>query len=667
MGDPGGALRGRGRHRRAVVVAFALALVAASSAGAVQHDNELISRASGASGADSINGFSLESSISADGRYIAFDSNSNTVDPEDDDNFIRDIFVRDLRTKETILVSRASGESGALGNGDSSEPSISADGRYVAFVSKASNLHPDDGDGSLDVYVRDLQANTTTLVSRASGADGAKGNLESREPSISGDGRYVAFSTLSTNLEGNGPYVYVRDLQANTTTLVSRANGADGAPAAYSAQQPSISADGRHVAFSSESDNLTPDDTDAGFWDVFVRDLQANTTTLVSRPSGTEGEKGNDGSDDPSISADGRYVAFSSWASNLSTEDADSAGDIFVRDLQANTTTLASRATGAAGTPGDWDSSEPSISADGRYVAFRSDATTLDPDDEAIHPDVFLRDLQASTTTLVSRASGVTGAAADAPSYKPSLSADGRFVSFTSNAELHPDDTESSGDIYRRTLLLDPPVNLNAPTLTGSPVPGGTLSCDPGEWSDGAIAFSWRRDGAAVAGATDASYVVTDADAGRSVDCLVTATNADGSTSAPSNAIFVPGAPVQPQTCKGKRATIVATPGVPVEGTDRNDVIVGTAGKDVVRGGGGKDLICLLGGSDSAKGGAGNDTIVGGPGNDKLSGNAGNDKLLGGGGKDKLRGGAGNDTLRGGGGRDSCRGGPGRNALSGCP
>ncbi len=391
-------------------------------------------------------------SISADGRYVAFSSTADNLSAEDNDP-AADIFVRDLQTGTATLVSRASGPTGAAGDRDSEAPAISVDGRFVAFASEADNLGAENNDPAANIFVRDLQANTTTLVSRASGAAGPAGDLRSEAPSISADGRFVAFDSIAHNLsdeDWSGIDVFVRDLQANTTTLVSRASGAAGAAGDGGSIDPSISADGRFVAFDSTAHNLSGED-----WlgtDVFVRDLQANTTILVSRASGASGAPGDLGSIDPSISADGRYVAFDSLADNLSAEDNDAVfEDTFVRDLQANTTTLVSRASGASGAAADSggrDQSRPSISADGRYVAFDSLADNLSTEDYDVlgtdcyywhgwicYParvgDVFVRDLQASTTTFASRASGAAGEPLHSTSLEPSISADGRYVAFS--------------------------------------------------------------------------------------------------------------------------------------------------------------------------------------------------------------------------------------------
>src|SRR5262249_26713473 len=262
---------------------------------------------------------SLNSTHTSDRRFLAFDSGSSTPDPADTDHNLY-VFVRDPQTNTTTLVSRASGTGGAKANNPSQDAAISADGRFVAFESFSTNLTPDANRGIEQVFVRDLQTNTTTLVSRASGANAPEGDDESDSPAISADGRFVAFTSLASNLDPadglTGGNLFVRDLQTNTTTLVSRASGANGALANSVPFDPSISADGRFVAFASFASNLDPEANNAN-GNVFVRDLQANTTMLVSRASGANGATGDNSSLEPAISADGRFVAFQSDASNL--------------------------------------------------------------------------------------------------------------------------------------------------------------------------------------------------------------------------------------------------------------------------------------------------------------------------------------------------------------
>ncbi|MEG4072113.1 calcium-binding protein [Microcoleus sp. Pol14C2] len=350
--------------------------------------------------------------------------------------------------------------------------SISADGRFVAFA-YGTSLVPAGASGSGDIFVRDLSTNTTTPVSVDSAGNRAMGVgffPGSFSPSISADGRFVAFESNATNLvpgdTNSYGAIFARDLSTNTTTLVS-VDSAGNRGNNYSLS-PSISADGRFVAFYSNATNLVPGDNYN--FDIFVRDTLANTTTPVSVDSA--GDRGNNDSYRPSISADGRFVAFESDATNLVPGDTNNRKDIFVRDTLANTTTLVSvsssgdRAIGFDFFPG---SRAPSISPDGRFVAFSSDAINLVPGDTNYYEDIFMRDTIAKTTTLVS----VSGAGDRGNGYSlsPSISADGRFVAFYSQAaNLVPGDTNNSGDIFVVDLTSTPGGNNNsANVINGTP------------------------------------------------------------------------------------------------------------------------------------------------------------------------------------------------------
>lgn len=455
------------RVNAAMMLALALLVSLAAPAPAAQDDLVLVSRASGAagvSGDDEAGG----ASISADGRFVAFASAADNLSDEDD-RFV-DVFVRDLQTHTTTLVSRASGVAGAAGDDFSDTPSISADGRFVAFVSAARNLSDEDTDAAADIFVRDLLANTTTLVSRATTATGYAGDRFSAEPSISADGRFVAFGSAADNLSDEDDQhvdVFVRDLQAHTTTLVSRARY----PAAGSSNEPSISADGRFVAFRSDADNLSDEDDDR-IDDVFVRDLQLRTTTLVSRASSGPGD-GHSGR--PSISADGHLVAFESDATNLSGDDEDGNRDIFLHDPASGGTALVSRASGVTGPAINGGALEASISADGRFVAFEAEVNGTAGEAQP-GQNIFVHDLQTNTTTFVSRAGGASGAAGDADSFSPSISGDGRFVAFDSEADsLSREDNDAFGDVFARDVLGPPslpPTGATTPaSRTGAPIP----------------------------------------------------------------------------------------------------------------------------------------------------------------------------------------------------
>ncbi len=579
----------------AIGAVWALTAITAP-ASAAQDDLDLVSRASGATGAKAEENAD-QAAISADGRFVAFRSPANNLHDDDIDSTV-DVYVRDLQDNTTTLVSRAAGATGTPGNNTSDQPAISADGRFVAFTSTATNLHPDDTDGVDDVFVRDLQDNTTTLVSRAAGATGVKSDGQSRAPSISADGGSVAFRSTGANLHPDDtdgtPDMFVRGLQTNTTTLVSRATGATGAKGSGASANPAISADGSSVAFESGSTNLHPDDTDTTL-DVFVRGLQTNTTTLVSRATGATGAKGSSSSDFPAISANGRFVAFHSASTNLHPDGSDATRDVFLRDLQADTTTLVSRAAGATGADGNDDSTTAAIAGDGQSVAFQSASTNLHAGDADTVFDVFVRDLQDNTTTLVSRATGPTGVKGNGNSFAAAISADGRFVAFASAAtNLNPDDTDTQNDVFRRDLLG--PTTPPEATCFGQPATiTGTSGNDqiPGTTGVDVIAGLGGND--------------------------------------------------------------------KITGLGGNDVICGGDGTDTIDAGGGHDKVDAGGGSsNTVDGGSGNDTLTGGTGADTLNGGSNDDTLDGAGGADRLSGGSDKDKLTGGtGSPDSCDGGSG--------
>jgi Tol biopolymer transport system component len=384
-------------------------------------------------------------SVSADGRFVAFWSASSNLVPGDT-NWVTDVFVRNMQTGQTMRVSVDS--SGAQGDGYSSAPSISADGRFVAFSSDADNLVPGDTNLWTDVFVRDTQTGQTTRVSVDS--SGTQGNRRSHAASISADGRFVAFQSEATNLvpgDTNGTDdVFVRDMQTGQTTRAS-VDSAGGSGDGYS-YKPSISGDGRFVAFASDSSNLVPADTN-GRADVFVRDSQTGQTTRVSVDS--SGTQGNFESFAPSISANGRFVAFESVASNLVLGDTTAWNDVFVRDQQMGQTTRVS--VDSNGTQGNNHSQAPSISADGRFVAFESDANNLVTGDFGWITDVFVRDTQTGQTMRVSVSSG--GTQSNNASLDSAISANGRFVAFYSYANnLVPGDTNGYEDVFVHDGLL---------------------------------------------------------------------------------------------------------------------------------------------------------------------------------------------------------------------
>ncbi|TWD73125.1 Tol biopolymer transport system component [Kribbella amoyensis] len=322
------------------------------------------------------NSFSLSPTLSSDGRYVGFNSGaSNLVDG--DTNQQTDAFVHDRQTGRTVMVSVT--PSGAPGDGLSSAPSFSADGRYVTFNSDSTNLVPGDTNGQTDVFVRDLQTGVTERISVA--PDGGNANAGSREQSISADGRYVAFNSDATNLSEDDVEfqrdVFVRDRQNGTTRRVAGPNPGDNT-------SPVLTADGRKVAFENRS---------APSWvsHLYVYDLTTGTTELAS--AGADGAPGNDWSFAASITADGAKVAFYSDATNLVADDTNGKADVFVRDLAAGTTTRVSG--GPLGVQGDGRAELPNLSGDGRYVGFQSTSTNLVGDDTNHRSDIFVHDLVA--------------------------------------------------------------------------------------------------------------------------------------------------------------------------------------------------------------------------------------------------------------------------------
>ena len=334
---------------------------------------------------------------------------------------------------------RASVDSAGVQAGNaSSAPSISADGRYVAFQSDATNLVPGDTNGTTDVFVHDAVTGSTVRVS----LDSSGGELPgiSLDPAISGNGRRVAFSYGQPAGQFD---VYVRDLGTGQTSLVSATPG--NVPGNSTSYVPAISAGGRYVAFFSYASDLVPGDV-GGYIDCFVRDLATGTTSLVSRNSA--GVQGNEdvGSGGPAISSNGRFVAFSSRASNLVTGDSNNAVDVFRRDTLTNTTELVS-----AGQPFGSAIAEVSISGDGRIVVFATDAALVAGDTNG-NFDVYARDMVAGTTTRVS----VDSAGAQVSGYcvDSTISADGRCVAFRSNSnDLVPGDSNGAVDIFVRDLV----------------------------------------------------------------------------------------------------------------------------------------------------------------------------------------------------------------------
>ena len=451
-------------------------------------------------------------SVSADGRYTAFYSYAGNLVPGDIDG-LPDVFVYDRQTGQTEMVSIDD-----VGNnvfGYFYNPSISDDGRYVAFSGWTWGLVNDYTDWRSDIYVHDRQTGVNSRISVKSNGDQANG--DSYDPYLSADGVYVVFYSYANNLvtgDTNGTAdVFLHNRSTGVTSRVSvKATNTQANGGSYGA---SISANGRYIAFGSDATNLVTGDTN-GSVDVFVRDVTAKTTTRVSVGGG--GAQGNDWSSDAVISDNGRYVAFASAADNLTPDDGDSASDIFIRDRQTNTTMLVSR--DAAGNPSDGWAQVPSLSADGSLVAF-DDYDDLTPGGNG-GQNVYVRNWQTGTIVLASV--DANGAPAQG-SYNGELSADGSSVAFVVNsAALVGSDTNQAEDIYLRRLNVNQ--TLRASGVAFAYTEPNSYSAYPAPSLDGRYVAYTSYAGNLVPGdnGTDPDVFVTD----RQTDVTTVLTTVEG-------------------------------------------------------------------------------------------------------------------------------------------
>jgi Tol biopolymer transport system component len=414
-----------------IVLAVLLAPLAAPGARAQTTRESLAS--DGAQANDFSDG---PSDVSADGRFVAFMSAASNLVP-DDHNTVWDIFVRDRETGSTVRASVAS--DGSEASHRCSSPAITPDGRYVAFVSDALNLVPGDNDRLPDVFRHDLVTGETICVSVQPDGTPVGGG----DSNLSADGRFVAFSSLSSKLVAGDTNdktdVFRRDCTTGETIRISLAN--DGGEAQRNSSQPRMSADGNLVAFFSEAGGL--DGSGVLGYCIYLRDVAQGTTELVS--VGQHGELPNGNCLDPSITADGAFVTFTSHADDLVDGDENDAWDVFVRDRAESQTMLLSRTAG--GTAANGDSGESRISADGRTVAFESLASDIVDDDTNGKSDVFVVDLYNFTFFRASTRTGMVEA--HGASHWPSISGDGSTVAFVSAADdLVDGDTNFVSDLF---------------------------------------------------------------------------------------------------------------------------------------------------------------------------------------------------------------------------
>lgn len=465
----------------------------ASMAVAAPVTTPLLSRVGG-------NALTSQPSVSADGQLVAFVSAASDLVPGDA-NGVNDVFAWDLSKGSVTRVSLAS--NGVEAAHPSADPRVSADGRFIVFDT-AAELTADDTDSQVDVYVWDQLTGALERVSQPTGNPTGSASGPAYAAGVTPSG-LVIFQSNAGNLvagDTNGTSdVFARTMPGGAIERLSvSSSNAESHGDSFSA---SVNPDGRFVAFASRAEDLLQGDSN-GSADIFVRDLSNDTTTLVSVSSAGGSSGGTARS--PSMSSDGHLIAFDSDATDLTPGGSQGVRQVYVRDLTAGTTRLASAAND--GTSGNLDSTEPALSGNGSRIAFRSLASNLVPGDTNAAEDVFAADL---TKGLIGRVS-VSGSyqQAGGSSFGPSLNADGRLIAFPSDADnLQNGDTNGVSDVFVRSLDA---MMLSAatPTITGTAKVGSVLTAHPGTWGPAPVtlAYQWKANGAPITGAVGSTFTV---------------------------------------------------------------------------------------------------------------------------------------------------------------
>jgi hypothetical protein len=397
---------------------------------------------------------SKHTSLSNTGRYVAFHSIANNL-VATDTNGETDVFVRDTQAGSTERVSLSS--AGIEGNGDSAHPDISGDGRYVVFESFATNFDPADTDITRDIYLYDRTNDTITLVSKNMTGGSASGDTQ--RAAITPDGEFIVYVSNASDIvagDTNGTYdCFVYDVSSGMVNRILTSTGAEFDDDCIVAD---IAGGTPLIAFESEATNVVPNDTN-GKGDIFIVSIFNTGHARVSVDSA--GNEGNDFANAPSISRDGDFVTFFSQANNMVLSDTNGIGDIFLHETQTGETTRVSVVSGGA--QANNTSTNPHISGGGRYIVFTSFATNLVPGDTNEVVDVFIHDTQTLVTERLSTTSqNVEG---NHFSYYPAISGNGQAVVFESLASnLVPDDTNDRWDAFKVTIGNFPPT----PTPTGT-------------------------------------------------------------------------------------------------------------------------------------------------------------------------------------------------------
>ena len=458
------------------LLALGIAGLALSSATLAQHTQRVSISSSGAQGND----FSHHPSISADGRFVAFAAYPSFA--PGDTNGREDVYLRDRLLGTTTWVSIGMG--GVPGTGFSFNPNISPDGRYIAFDSTSDNLVP-GGTSGLHVQHAFLWDSQSGMIEAVSVPTGGSQAYNGGAPVIAADGRFVTFVSRypfvpeDTNSDRD---VYLRDRQIGTTVRISLGQGGVQGDGDVHFDFPTTSSDNRFVVFASAATNMVPGDTN-GKRDVFVRDLLLGTTEIMSLDA--IGNLGDGHCSRAAISADGRYVAFESASTNLVPGDTNGVQDLFVRDRLLGTIERVDLdSSGQQANASCHLGYYPTISTDGRFVAFESNATNLVRDDTNLASDAFLRDRVLGTTERVSVSSA--GTESNGFSYSPSVSSDGRLVGFMSGSNnLVAGDTNQEHDVFVRDRdatafvgFCDPGAGGVIPCPCSNPPAGAGRGCD---------------------------------------------------------------------------------------------------------------------------------------------------------------------------------------------
>lgn len=382
--------------------------------------------------------------LSSNGRYVVFESSSAAL-VAGDQNIYPDVYLRDMQTGAITLVSAGSeGRYSSQGNNSSGTPDISADGRWVVFSSTSSNLVPGDNNNERDVFLYDSITQQVSLVSQTKSGAAAKGS--SIFPTISDDGRVVVFVSSASNLVGkaegfsiNGD-IYSKNLVTGQVEQISVAM--NGAMSSASSNSPAVNRDGSVIAFFSSASNLVSNDNNKTA-DVFVH--KSGVNQLVS--SDKNGVQGNCYSKNPQLTKAGDKVAFESCANNLVTGDTNGTPDVFLKNIDTGDIQRVSESQ--SGQQANGRSIVLSISDDGRYVVFSSEATNLNDGEVDTNGkiDIFVKDMKTKQVTRISDANN--GIQSNKDSYQADISGDGSTVVFSSDADnLIEGDSNHVTDIF---------------------------------------------------------------------------------------------------------------------------------------------------------------------------------------------------------------------------